>query len=354
VLEREHADAPRFALVATDGGEAAWLAAADLEPRTLPLDEYAALVAATDGGRAQAGGHVPPLTLLAPAAVLGWLRESALLPGALLALQSALRAVGIVTLHAPGGEAPLALLARTRDLHRLEPGSARPLTLRTAGAAPAARLDTDAFTAAVATAREPAAPAHGRTLGLFCEHLHMAEWRTLFPHRGALDAQAAWFVCGPAAADRAAVLALAAAWRARDGAASLHLAAIGPDGLDATPAALAPFDTITPLGVEEVAALLPPMLAGAGVAVHAGAPRSMLVLRRHGPGDTLRVALTSGPGDAARDDPLLDAYLAVDEAAARRLEDLGAIRDKITVMNGWDDPAAATAIATAHERRRPR
>jgi glycosyltransferase involved in cell wall biosynthesis len=95
LIVREHAEAPRYALVRCDCGDVLLTAGADLEPRRLPLAEYARSIALPSAG------HVPAITLFTTSAAIDQLDAEGLLPDVLLRLQGALR--GRSTAGLPGG-----------------------------------------------------------------------------------------------------------------------------------------------------------------------------------------------------------------------------------------------------------
>jgi hypothetical protein len=309
VLRREHAEAPRFALVAP-GAVVRTLAATDLEPVLDDPAEWMARVGATAGGTRRRSAFVAPITVLGPEP------PADRLPGVLLRLQRGL-------VDAPAATAAGLRAVRTTDLHEL------PSLLE---------LDDElaALCAGVRAALPPSADAPpARTLSVFAAHLHMKEWRTTFPHVGANDA-AVWVVAGGNEPDVAAAVALARALG------PVHLVVIGHR-------AASPATTVTELAGDEVDALLPVLLAGADTVLFAGAPRACLAAAPQ----AIRVAMATGRHDTALEDPSVDAYLAATEEDRLRLENLGAVPDKISVSGDWDDDPEPLrrAIATARERR---
>jgi hypothetical protein len=382
LVRREHAEAPRFALVHCDSGATEATAAVDLPPARGTLAE----LAAAGPGTERDAPYVPPIAVLGSAPLFAWLERTRLLGGVLLLLQSGLRAGSTVALRlhadpdpdalrialgpAAGGPPASALCTRTRTLHaspHLPVDVALDLHVGAAHAAPGAALDWAPVRAAVAAASglagaAPAAPP-ARTLSAFGAHLHVDELQTTFPCHRAVGAL--WVVASETA-DRPAALALAAAVRRLDPDAALQLLLTGAQGADVAPDALAPFDGVTLLAGPDRLALVERVLAGAGTVVLAddGAD-AYEILRRAGGPQTLRVALVrdhrrdarpAPAGDAlaiAEDDALLDAYLVPSPDVRLQLENLGAVPDKITLLPDGDDGARAlhAALATARERR---
>jgi hypothetical protein len=347
LVRREHAEAPRFALVAIDAGEVHSLAAVDLEPRSEALGAWTAAVGAAGGGTVRNGRYVAPVTVLGSAPLFAELRSTGRLAGLLLRSQDALRDHPVVALATAPDGAPAAVCVRTTDLHRLPELPRAPADGQAPAAAPP--LDPDGVAgvcAAVAAARPPAAEAPARTLSAFAANLHIDEQRTAFPHVAANEPAALWVVAG-SRDDGAAAIGLMQAYRRHAPGASLHLVTIGAAAAEAGPGW--PFDTITVLDAT-AERLLGVLLAGAGAIVYASAPDAALVAGN----GAIRIAIATDAGTVARDDPLLDGYLAGTERARLRLENLGAVPDKITVVAGWDDaPALLHAVDAARSRRRP-
>jgi hypothetical protein len=125
---REHAEAPRFALVRCDRDDVLLTAACDLPPHRLALSELLCPGRGDDGAPHEA--HVPAITVLTSAAAIEWLEDERLLAGELMRLQVELRDQPVAGLRIgrdPGSldrlrrrpkavAAPAALALRTRML----------------------------------------------------------------------------------------------------------------------------------------------------------------------------------------------------------------------------------------------
>ena len=133
LARREHAEAPRFALIRCDADDVLLTAACDLKPHRMPL---AAFLRPRRAGSAPLDAHVPSLALLTRAATIEWLQANGTLAEVLLRLQLEVHAKPIVALRLkpsprrgrPGrrrppepATAPAALAMRTRTLARLAP-----------------------------------------------------------------------------------------------------------------------------------------------------------------------------------------------------------------------------------------
>lgn len=189
LIRREHAEAPRFALVRCDRRDVLLTSACDLEPRTLPLAEFARSLAAADTADAGPGDLVPPVTVLTSASALERLGSPDQLARTLFDLQGGLReTAGAVGLRLGGGEAPSALAVRAGALAHLGGGVPVPELLVDAGGGkgaggPPPEPDLARAAAAIGLARSGKAPAplsHTR----FFERLHVDDWQTTFPLSG--------------------------------------------------------------------------------------------------------------------------------------------------------------------------
>jgi hypothetical protein len=121
LLRREHAEAPRFALVRCDRDDVLLTASPGLEPRRLGLAEFARSVAAAGGAEPARGGHVPAVILFATAATIERLEAGGQLAAALGELQGRLGATPVVGLRLNGG-APSGLALRGSALGLLAGG----------------------------------------------------------------------------------------------------------------------------------------------------------------------------------------------------------------------------------------
>lgn len=118
LVRREHAEAPRFALVRCDRGDVLLTAGCDLEPRQLSLADFARSIAAAGDAEPAAGDHVPAITVLSTAATVERLDAVGLLADTLFRLQTALRGRTAVGLEGDGTK-PSALAVRAGSLPRL-------------------------------------------------------------------------------------------------------------------------------------------------------------------------------------------------------------------------------------------
>jgi glycosyltransferase involved in cell wall biosynthesis len=187
LIQREHDEAPRFALVRCDRGDALLTSACDLEPRRLSLAELARSVAGACGERPEQGDHVPPITVLTEAAALERLGGGELAT-ALFTLQAGLHEtdgpIGLQIGDPAAGPAALAL--RASELGRLAGGSVpKPLRLIEfdQGGQPAPPLSEPGLrraARALGLARG-AAPLDPLSNAAFLERRHVEELQTTFP-----------------------------------------------------------------------------------------------------------------------------------------------------------------------------
>ncbi len=190
VARREHAEAPRFALVRCDREDVLLTAACDLEPRQLALAEFARSVAAANAAAPQIYEHIPSITVLTTAATIARLRAGGSLAETLFRLQTELRgrrAVGLC-LGAKAEAAVSAVAVRASALAGLAGGTVPELEATVAAEAdggrgeplPAAALGRAATLIGLAAASAgPPAPitSHAR----FLEHRHIEEGKTTLP-----------------------------------------------------------------------------------------------------------------------------------------------------------------------------
>jgi Glycosyl transferase family 2 len=186
MARREHAEAPRFALVRCDRRDVLLTASCDLEPRRVPLPEFARSLAAAGGPAAAAEDFVPAVTVLSSAATLDRLDHTGNLPGTLFRLQGALRGRTAVGLRA-GGSAELAGIAvRAGALGQLAggalPGREGPVEIAAdAAAEPPPESALRLAAGAIGAARQGFEPLLPLSHAAFFEHRHIDELRTTFP-----------------------------------------------------------------------------------------------------------------------------------------------------------------------------
>jgi glycosyltransferase involved in cell wall biosynthesis len=337
LVRREHDEAPRFALVRVDRADVLLTAACDLEPRRVSCDEYAREVDDCGGGAWPTDELVPCITVLTTEAALNRLTERNLLPGVLLRLQAELRHHEVVGVTS-GSDPVVTLAMRTRTLHLrgaedLEPDGV--VELHGLGDLPALPheglpgLGTGRFTGLPALP----VPAHSQRFA----QLHIDDFETTLPWHGRGEGRNVVLVAPWLRSDgahRGAVELLRAA-QALDPALGLHLVLTDDTDLRGIPLEL--FETVTP----------GPLMGGADVVVHAGAPVPSA--------GALHVALDDS---AARHlDGMVDVYLAPTPTAAARLANLEAVPDKITLTPAAtvlrpDDPAHSRRLAADKNRRK--
>jgi glycosyltransferase involved in cell wall biosynthesis len=116
LLRREHAEAPRFALVRCNLGDVLLTASPGLEPRRLNLAEFARLIAGAAGAEPSPTDHVPAVTVLTTSATIDRLEAGGSLAEALSRIQSELPGRRAVGLRIGGGAlSALALRAGVLD-----------------------------------------------------------------------------------------------------------------------------------------------------------------------------------------------------------------------------------------------
>ena len=120
LTRREHAEAPRFALVLCDRGEVQLTAACDLEPRRLSVADYARAIAASP----RDGRPLPAITVFTSGAAVEGL-DAGPLAEALFGLQSALRTAPLVGLRTSDG-ALLATAVRANAFELIRDGLPHP------------------------------------------------------------------------------------------------------------------------------------------------------------------------------------------------------------------------------------
>lgn len=117
LLRREHAEAPRFALVRCDRDDVLLTASCELEPRHLSLPEFARSVAAAGRPEPSPGDQVPAVILFAAAATIERLEAGGELAAALFELQGRLGGARVAGLGVSGvGLSGLALRGSALDL----------------------------------------------------------------------------------------------------------------------------------------------------------------------------------------------------------------------------------------------
>ncbi len=187
LTRREHEEAPRFGLVRCDRGDVLLTAACDLEPRRLPLAEFARSVAGACTASPAPGDHLPAVTVLTSAAALERLPDEELAT-ALFRLQS--------TLHETGGPvglrigrdpaaAPAALALSASELGLLAAGVPEPERLIGVGAGgpvapPPPEPGLGRAARAIGLARGTA-PLDPLSNAAFLEHRHLGMLQTTFP-----------------------------------------------------------------------------------------------------------------------------------------------------------------------------
>ncbi len=185
LVRREHVEAPRFALLLCDRGEALLTAACDLEPRTLSVTDYARLISAA----ARDGGPIPALTLFTSSALVERLGARDLAE-ALFRLQAAMRSEQLAGLRIVGDNSAGALAAiaiRASGLRLIDSGAlVRPEAVVEVEAPPGPALDplpeAGAQVARLigAAVREPDRP-DPQSHTSFFEYLHLDQLQTTYP-----------------------------------------------------------------------------------------------------------------------------------------------------------------------------
>jgi hypothetical protein len=168
LLRREHAEAPRFALVRCDRDDVLLTASCDLEPRRLSLAEFARSVAGAGAPEPSPGDHVPAVVLFTAAAAIERLEADGELATALFEVQSRLGGAQVVEPGLDGAPANLALRGSALGLLTGEDLPEAPFT------AAASLLGTASL------GGEPTPVSHSR----FLEHHHLESGQTLFPWSG--------------------------------------------------------------------------------------------------------------------------------------------------------------------------
>lgn len=368
---REHFEAPRFALVRCDTDDVLLTASCDLAPDRLPLPAFAERVRTAGGGPWPVHGHVPAITVLVTAATVDWLAARRLLAGVLLRLQVELRrhtTVGLritrsddpaglelttVTQTEPGGLSAVAV--RTRTLAGRPPGEpAVALEVRAGGPASAALPDPlpshvpGTLLAGIgAGARSGTPDVTEPSHAAFFEARHIDALETTLPWSGAHDARTLLVVVPwwRAFGLQRWLPAVVSAARALDPSLSAHLVLTATSVVEGDAgAALAPFDTLTPLGgadPEAAARVLERLIAGADAVLHAGTPDGYAVLpglasEERGAQIVLASTISARAAGEGHDvlaarcyEPFIDAYLATSQRVARNFANLNVVPDKI-------------------------
>ncbi|MCW2989159.1 MAG: hypothetical protein JWM24_2097, partial [Solirubrobacterales bacterium] len=188
---REHAEAPRFALVRCDREDVLLTASCDLEPRQLTLAEFARSIALAGSEAPSVCRHIPAVTVLTNAASIDGLSANGSLAEALFGLQLELRgrkAVGLRIGSATGPGAGLAAIAvRASALHGLSTGlPPEPEAVVEIGPRDGAEPLPEGALSRAATLIGLAAQGGGEPLPStshtrFLEHCHLEVRRTTFP-----------------------------------------------------------------------------------------------------------------------------------------------------------------------------
>jgi Glycosyl transferase family 2 len=190
---QEHAEAPRFALVRCDRGDALLTASCDLEPRRLSITDFARMVAAAGVPTPTATGHVPAITLLTTADAIERLEAAGLLADTLFRIQAELRGRGVTGLRVGASPATglAGLAVRASALEHLaggllpQPETAVEVELQ--GEQPAELQPEVASRPAAligAAARGEGWPLPALSNPSFLEYMHIEERRTTFPSDG--------------------------------------------------------------------------------------------------------------------------------------------------------------------------
>jgi glycosyltransferase involved in cell wall biosynthesis len=197
MLRREHAEAPRFALVRCDHDDVLLTACCDLEPKRQSLIEFARSIAAAEGPEPAIGDHIPAVTLLTTAATIECLEAGGNLAEVLFRIQSELRAAAVLELRI--GSTAVGLALRARALDRLT-GGFRPETEamvevdaggETDAEPPSAeQLSAAAKLIGAAVLGPGLAPAR-TSHSYFLEQVHIETGKTLFPWGGRQEPQPA-------------------------------------------------------------------------------------------------------------------------------------------------------------------
>jgi hypothetical protein len=185
LARREHAEAPRFALVLCDRGEVLLTAACDLEPRTQSVAEYARSIAAT----ARDGNHIPAVTIFTSSGIVEQL--GALAAAAVLSrLQAELKTKEVVGLRTGSQRDAFAAIAvRATSLGLISSDSLPyPRGLVEMDIPSSNGLAADEFLATgrlaagqIGRAIREAGPLAPLSHTIFFEHRHLNERQTTYP-----------------------------------------------------------------------------------------------------------------------------------------------------------------------------
>jgi hypothetical protein len=189
LTRREHAEAPRFALVRCDRGDVLLTAACDVEPQRLSLAGYARSIAAAAGPAAT--GHVPAVTVLTTSATIERLEAGSRLSAVLFELQSELHRAATVGMRigaggSTGGDLS-ALAVRASALARLGDGLRPEASIEVEMKDPEpgdwlpGRAASSAGALISAAARSEGLPLAELSHSSFFERLHIDAMRTTFP-----------------------------------------------------------------------------------------------------------------------------------------------------------------------------
>jgi len=190
LTRREHAEAPRFALVRCDRDDVLLTASCDLEPRRLAVADYARMIAAAGEAAPSARGHVPAVTVLTSAATIERLERDDQLAETLFRLQAALQGRQTAGLGSTSGpdSGPAALAVRASALEHLARGQLPQPDTTVATASQDEPLPQAAARAAAligAAVQGEGMPLPSLSHPCFLEYMHIEEQRTTFPSTAA-------------------------------------------------------------------------------------------------------------------------------------------------------------------------
>jgi hypothetical protein len=199
LTRREHAEAPRFALVRCDRRDVLLTADCDLEPRRLTLADFTRSLAAAGGAEPTVADHVPAVTVLTSAATIASLEAAERLPETLFRLQSELHGRGAVGLSLGAGQGAglgaLAVRGSALDRFAADALPEPEALVELDGAGPEAEPLPEPEAGAAAALIAAAAQSGGMSLAegshsRFFEHLHLDQRQTTFPASGSRRAAA--------------------------------------------------------------------------------------------------------------------------------------------------------------------
>jgi Glycosyl transferase family 2 len=397
---REHAEAPRFALIRCDRADVLLTACCNLDAHYQSLATFAQTISTPDRGRPPSDGHIPAVTILTTSGTIDWLERHKLLAGVLLRIQIELRDHATVGLRigqegnfasrAPderlsvGASDLLAVASRTRTLSNLVLNSPNLQAERIVDILPG-----------VGDAPEPLPDAWWRpTLAFMARRSYLSKMlqvkgpcstidsHSLFfetRHIDALETTVPW--CGeegatmllaltPRTAETAAfrtLFRLVSAMRSLNPQLSAHLILTSSTTFEATSALEAPFDTVTSLGgVDPGAAtrVLQHILGDMDAIVHVGTTDGIALVPRISErqrGAQIVLDTISEPADlgahgyllAREYEPLVDSYITTSTRAGHHLGQLSVVPDKIVIaeppLNGASEADWTVAARTVLE-----